>query len=75
METWAKLTVTAALLLLLASCVITHRVEVAPINVTVDVNIKVQKELDDFFNRVEERAKVADKPSEEKPDNTQPKGL
>lgn len=31
-----------------------HRVEVAPVHVTVDVNIKVQRELDELFAFEEE---------------------
>ena len=29
-------------------------VEVKPIHITIDVNIKIDKELDDFFNEIDE---------------------
>jgi hypothetical protein len=32
-----------------------HTIEVKPIYLTVDVNIRVQKELDEFFDDVEEK--------------------
>lgn len=31
-----------------------HRVEVAPVHVTVDVNVRVQRELDELFSFEEE---------------------
>lgn len=40
--------VLAAAFVFPAAC--THRVKVDPIHITVDVNIKVDKELDDFFS-------------------------
>ncbi len=47
----------AGLVLLLASCTrhhvtadTTHKVEIAPIHVTVDINLKVQKALDDALD-------------------------
>ncbi|MFO8112962.1 MAG: hypothetical protein R6T92_10680 [Desulfosalsimonadaceae bacterium] len=46
-----------AILLLLSSCTrhhvtadTTHRVEIAPIHVTVDINLKVQRALNDALN-------------------------
>jgi uncharacterized lipoprotein YajG len=45
----------AALLLLAAGCQTqhkvetTHKIEVAPMHITIDVNVKVDKALDDFF--------------------------
>ncbi|WP_291323265.1 hypothetical protein [Desulfonatronospira sp.] len=51
------LCILAGLLLLLASCTrhhvtadTTHKVEIAPIHVTVDINLKVQKALDDALD-------------------------
>ena len=37
----------AAAFVFMAAC--THKVQVEPIHITVDVNIKVDKALDDFF--------------------------
>jgi hypothetical protein len=34
----------------------THRLKVDPIHITVDVNIKVDKELDDFFGDIDKSA-------------------
>jgi len=53
----------AACLLLFAAwgCSTSHRVEVAPvevkpIHITIDVNVKVDKELDNFFSDIDEAA-------------------
>ncbi|QGY38958.1 YnbE family lipoprotein [Pseudodesulfovibrio cashew] len=53
---------TAGLCLTLAmlwGCQTSHRVEVAPvevkpIHITIDVNVKVDKELDDFFSDIDD---------------------
>jgi len=47
------------MLLLLQSCSTRHAVEVAPveikpIHITIDVNIRVEKALDDFFSDLDE---------------------
>lgn len=34
-----------------------HKVEVAPMHITIDVNVKIDKELDDFFGDLDEAAK------------------
>ena len=49
------------LLLFAWSCSSSHKVEVAPIEVkpihiTIDVNVKVAKDLDDFFSDIDEAA-------------------
>ena len=46
------LCVFAAALVFPAAC--THRVQVDPIHITVDVNIKVDKALDDFFSDIDQ---------------------
>ncbi len=48
-----------AMLLTAWGCQTSHRVEVAPvevkpIHITIDVNVKVDKELDDFFSDIDE---------------------
>ena len=55
------LTCVVACLLLLSTwgCSTSHRVEVAPvevkpIHITIDVNVKVDKALDDFFSDIDE---------------------
>jgi len=55
------LTCVVACLLLLSAwgCSTSHRVEVAPvevkpIHITIDVNVKVDKALDDFFSDIDE---------------------
>ncbi|BCS89536.1 hypothetical protein [Pseudodesulfovibrio sediminis] len=54
------LTLAACLLLLSAwSCSTSHKVEVAPvevkpIHITIDVNVKVDKALDDFFSDIDD---------------------
>ncbi len=42
----------ATALMLSAAC--THRLQVDPIHITVDVNIKVDRALDDFFSDIDE---------------------
>ncbi|MGH7492854.1 MAG: hypothetical protein ACREOO_10720 [bacterium] len=50
------MTAACSAVMILGACSPTVKVkhEVAPIFITVDVNIKVQKELEDFFNFEEE---------------------
>ncbi len=50
---------TCALLLLAWGCSTSHKIEVAPvevkpIHITIDVNVKVDKELEDFFSDIDE---------------------
>ena len=52
----------------LASCATRHEVEVKPveikpIHITIDVNVKVDRSLDDFFGDIDETAKAI-KPTE-----------
>ena len=52
---------TVILLLAVWGCSTSHRVEVAPvevkpIHITIDVNVKVDKELDDFFSDIDDAA-------------------
>lgn len=35
-------------------CTIYHKVDVAPMHITIDVNVKVEKALDDFFGDVDQ---------------------
>ena len=49
---------TCALLLFAWGCQTSHKVEVAPvevkpIHITIDVNVKVDRELDDFFSDID----------------------
>ncbi len=48
----------AAALLFLVAC--THRVQVDPIHITVDVNIKVDRALDDFFGDIDQTGAAAE---------------
>jgi hypothetical protein len=57
----------ALLFMVLQSCT-QHKVEVAPveikpIHITIDVNVKVDKALDDFFGDVDEAEEKIDKTS------------
>ncbi|MFZ5563090.1 MAG: hypothetical protein ACOZBW_03505 [Thermodesulfobacteriota bacterium] len=47
----------AAALVSVAAC--THKVQVEPIHITVDINIKVDKALDDFFSDLDAPAAPA----------------
>ena len=49
---------TAALPFLLAGClnIKTEPIEVKPIHITVDVNVKVEKALDDFFGDLDKQS-------------------
>lgn len=60
--------VPAVLPLLLAGClnVKTEPIEVKPIHITVDVNVKVEKALDDFFGDLDKKSTTIDAPKEEK---------
>lgn len=54
-------TILVAALLAVWGCGSTHKVEVAPvevkpIHITIDVNVKVDKELDSFFSDIDEKA-------------------
>ena len=59
-STAVYVTVIAALLLLGVGCQTqhkvetVHKVEVAPMHITIDVNVKVDKALDDFFGDLDE---------------------
>ena len=61
-----RLTV-AALLLTLTGClnVKTAPIEVKPIHITVDVNVKVDKALDDFFGDLDKKSTTVAVPKNE----------
>lgn len=53
-----KTTVTfAAMLFLSAGCTMNtkHELEVKPMHITIDVNIRVDRALDDFFNDIDKQ--------------------
>lgn len=63
-----------------ATSCLSHEVEVAPIevkpiHVTVDVNVRVQRELDDFFDYEKKAGENAapEKPNQENTEKEQPK--
>jgi hypothetical protein len=39
-------------------------VEVKPIHITIDVNVKIDRALDDFFGDIDKAAETVDAPSE-----------
>jgi hypothetical protein len=51
-------------LLLLAGClnVKTEPIEVKPIHITVDVNVKVERALEDFFGDLDKKSETIEKP-------------
>ncbi len=58
----------SAMLLLAWGCSTSHRVEVAPveikpIHITIDVNVKVDKELDDFFSDIDKTENTEETPN------------
>ncbi|ADU63935.1 MAG: YnbE family lipoprotein [Pseudodesulfovibrio sp.] len=60
--------IAAALLLTPYGCGSTHRVEVAPvevkpIHITIDVNVKVDRELDDFFSDIDKQKEQTETPN------------
>jgi len=72
------LTGVAAILWAAAGCETSHTikiepVEIKPIHITMDINIKVDREVDDFFNAVEKKAGEKDKAPEAKPSSGEPK--
>jgi hypothetical protein len=62
-----------ALLLAPLGCGSTHRVEVAPvevkpIHITIDVNVKVDRALDDFFSDIDDKkTQLTEEPNAEEP--------
>ena len=61
----------AGLLLAAWGCSTSHRVEVAPvevkpIHITIDVNVKVDKELDDFFSDIDKAGATTPEAANEK---------
>jgi len=55
--------------LLLAGClnVKTAPIEVKPIHITVDVNVKVERALEDFFGDLDKKSTTLDPQTESKP--------
>jgi hypothetical protein len=56
MHNWQPFLATLALLLVLSACT-SHRVEVAPvevkpIHITIDVNVKIDRELDNYLDDI-----------------------
>ena len=45
------------------SCNTTHTVKVEPMHITIDVNVKIDKALDDFFGDIDEMDDMADETS------------
>ena len=68
-------TVAVALLLLGAGCQTqhkvetVHKVEVAPMHITIDVNVKVDKALDDFFGDLDAEEEQLQSSDTEKKDS------
>ncbi len=61
----------AALLTLFAGCATQHKVEVAPvevkpIHITIDVNIRVDRALDNFFEDIDQAAEEEIEKTEDK---------
>jgi hypothetical protein len=59
---------TAALIFMVSTSCIRHTVDVAPveikpIHITIDVNVKVEKALDDFFGKIDDAEQKIDAPS------------
>lgn len=53
-----KIIITGTMLLLIAGCRLStkHEVEVKPMHITIDVNIRVDQALDDFFGDIDRQA-------------------
>ena len=61
-----KLFFMAVFLILFAGCQTSHQVElkpveIKPIHITIDVNVKVDRALDDFFGDIDETAEAIKK--------------
>jgi hypothetical protein len=77
MKFWL-LTGVAVVLWVTAGCETSHTikvepVEIKPIHITMDINIKVDREVDDFFNAVEKKAAEKDKSAGTQPGSGDPK--
>jgi len=59
----------AVLLLVLGGClnIKTDPIEVKPIHITVDVNVKVEKALDDFFGDLDKKSTTLETPKSSTP--------
>jgi len=62
----------AALIFLVSQSCTQHKVEVAPveikpIHITIDVNVKVDRALGDFFGKIDDAEQKIDKPSSTAP--------
>jgi hypothetical protein len=62
----------AGLVLFIAGCGSQHKVEVQPmeikpIHITIDVNVRVEKALDDFFSEIDEAEKKIETTKEKTP--------
>jgi hypothetical protein len=66
--THAGILALGAALLPLAGClnVTTAPIEVKPIHITVDVNVRVDKALDDFFGDLDKKSTTIEAPTPEK---------
>ncbi len=51
MKKWQPILPVLALLLVLSACT-KHRVEVEPIHITIDVNVKIDRELDSYLDEI-----------------------
>ncbi|XPV74976.1 MAG: hypothetical protein ACNI27_10070 [Desulfovibrio sp.] len=61
MKYFVYTTMLAAMLLVQVGCSTSHKVELAavevkPIHITIDVNVKVDRALDDFFSDIDDAA-------------------
>ena len=57
--------IVGAMLLIISSACTQHRVEVAPveikpIHITIDINVKIDRALDDFFGDIDQTAETMD---------------
>jgi outer membrane murein-binding lipoprotein Lpp len=59
------LVMAAALVLPVAGCMTRHKIEVAPMHITIDVNIKVDRALDNFFGDLDAAEDQLQSPGQE----------
>ncbi len=59
------LVVAAALVLSAAGCMTRHKIEVAPMHITIDVNVKVDKALNNFFGDLDAAEDKLQSPNQE----------
>ena len=74
---WREIMIVAPVLLMLSACYSSHRikvepVEIKPIHITIDVNVRVERALDDFFGDLDQESTTIQQTTPEKQTEAHP---